>query len=290
MKDNAPMMNSPTLRGRRLAIAGIGASLGLGISHSARAATAPPPALRIAGPASGTGGLALLGQAYMRAHPGAQITVLAATGNAGGIQAVIDGHAEIAVSHRPPTLAERRRAALDVLPYSRTPFVLAVHRELGVERLSLAELAVLYREEAPAFRNGRRARPVLHLADSLDTELLRSMSPAVAAGLEQAAARCGLLDAATDAQAADFIERTPGAFGPTTLALIESDMRPLRPLVIEGFPTPTPEHVTSGRYPWSKPVLLVHAGEPTPAVQQFLDFACSGGARKLLAMAGHCTG
>jgi phosphate transport system substrate-binding protein len=111
----------------------------------------------------------------------------------------------------------------------------------------------------------------------------------VAVGLEQAASRCGVLDAATDAHCADLIERTPGAFGPSTLALIESDMRPLHALTIDGFPSPTPQNVTSGRYPWSKPLLLVHAGEPEAPVSAFVDFVTSQGARRLLAMTGHCT-
>lgn len=285
---NPCSFSNASLVRRRLLGAGAAAALGLGAMPRAWAAVSEP--LRIAGTASGTAGLALLGQAYKRAHPAAQIEVLPASGSAGGIRAVIDGRADLAVSHRPPTLAERSRAALDTLPYSRTPFVLAVHRELGIDRLSADELAALYRDEAATFGNGRRARPVLHLADTLDTELLRSISPKVAAGFEQAAARCGALDAASDAHAADLIERTPGAFGPATLALIEAEMRPLKALTIEGFPAPTPEQVTSGRYPWSKPVLLVHAGEPSAAVQRFVDFACSSGARKLLAMAGHCTG
>lgn len=287
--------SSAPARGRRVALAALGIGFG-GLTAPAQRAMAaaalqshlPAATLRIAGTASGTAGLGLLASAYMRAHPGARVEVLPPTGSAGGIRAVIEGGADLAVSHRPPTLAERARAALDVMPYSRTPFVIAVHRDLGIERIGTAELAALYREDAPAFGNGRRARPVLHMADALDTALLRSLSPAVAAAFDHAAARCSTLDAATDAHCADLIERTPGAFGPSTLALIESEQRPLTPLAIDGFPAPTPEHVTSGAYPWSKPLLLVQAGSPAPAVGRFVDFACSAPARRLLAMAGYC--
>lgn len=289
--------HDPTALQRRRALATLAAGLGAGwlpCQHAAAAAARPnhlPAAtLRIAGTASGTAGLALLASAYTRAHPGARVEVLPATGSAGGIRAVIEGDADLAVSHRAPTLAERARAALDVLPYSRTPFVIAVHRDLGIEGLRPSELAALYREEAPTFGNGRRARPVLHLADALDTELLRSVSPAVATAFDHAVARCNLLDAATDAHCADLIERTPGAFGPSTLALIESERRPLKALAIAGFPAPTPENVTSGAYPWSKALLLVHTGTPAPMVGRFVDFACSAPARRLLAMAGCCAG
>lgn len=282
------------VRRRRLLLGGAGTALGLAlapwrIAHANPADAAAAPVVRIAGTASGTAGMALLASAYMRAHPGTRVEVTPATGNAGGIRAVIDGRADLAMSHRAPNFAERALAPLEALPYARTPFVLAVHRDLGIERLSTAELAALYRDESPSFRNGRRARAVLHLADTLDTELLRSMSPAVAAGLEQAAGRCGVLDAATDAHCADLVERTPGAFGPSTMALIDSEMRPLTPLAIDGFPPPTPENVTSGHYPWSKPLLLVQRDVPTRHAAAFVDFVCSPGARRLLATTGYCT-
>jgi len=282
---------------RRRVLTALGAGLGTGFAPwqhafaaAARPSHLPAATLRIAGTASGTAGLALLASAYARAHPGARVEVLPPTGDAGGIRAVIEGEADLAVSHRPPTLAERERAPLDVLPYSRTPFVIAVHRDLGLERIRPEELAALYRADAAAFGNGQRARPVLHLADALDTTLLRSISPAVAAGFDQAAARCSLLDADNDAHCADLIERTPGAFGPSTLALIESSQRPLKALSIDGFPAPTPAHATSGAYPWSKALLLVHTGAAAPAVGRFVDFACSAPARRLLAMAGYCAG
>ena len=47
--------------------------------------------------------------------------------------------------------------------------------------------------------------------------------------------------------------------------------------------------MTSGRYPWSKPLLLVHAGEPAAHLSAFIDFVDSQGARKMLAMTGYCT-
>jgi phosphate transport system substrate-binding protein len=290
-------LGNPADTRRRRVLATLGTGLGCGLVpwRRARAATTwpshlPAATLRIAGTASGTAGLALLARAYTRAHPGTRVEVLPPSGDAGGIRAVIEGEADLATSHRPPTLAERARAPLDVLPYARTPFVIAVHRELGVERIAPAALAALYRDDAATFGNGRRARPVLHLSDALDTALLRSISPAVAAAFDHAATRGSRLDAGTDAHCADLIERTPGAFGPTTLALIESDRRPLRPLAIDGFPAPTPEHAASGAYPWSKAMLLVHTGSPPAAVSRFVDFACSAPARRLLAMAGCCAG
>lgn len=285
-------MTNPPAMARRRALVCAGFTAASAAWHRAWAHTpdrdTAVPVVRLTGPASGTCGLALLAAAYMRARPGTSVQVQPATGSAAGIRALIEGRADLAMSHRAPTFAERALAPLQALPYARTPFVLAVHRDLGIERIGIAELAALYREESPSYRNGRRARAVLHLADTLDTELLRSMSPAVAAGLERAAGRCGTLEAATDAHCADLIERTPGAFGPLTRGLIDSEMRPLKALAIEGFPEPTPHNVTSGRYPWSKPLLIVHGSEPSAAVAEFIAFVDSQGARRLLAMTGYC--
>jgi ABC-type phosphate transport system substrate-binding protein len=64
-------------------------------------------------------------------------------------------------------------------------------------------------------------------------------------------------------------------------------MRSLTPLAIDGFPARTPDNVTSGRYPWSKPLLLVQRDEPGRHVAAFVDRVCSPGARRLLAMTGY---
>jgi phosphate transport system substrate-binding protein len=242
--------------------------------------------LRITGTGSATGGMQLLLEAFMRAQPGAQGEVLPALGSAGGIRALIDGKIDVAVSNRAPNDKERALAPLNAITYARTPLVIAVHKGLGVTALTSEQLAALYGEGAPTFANGRRARPVLRLADATDTAIVKSISPLVAAAVEAAAARRGLLDGTTDSDTADLLERTPGAFGPSTLALIESEKRPLVALAIDGV-TPSLVNLANGTWKPHKLLIMVLAEKPSPLVQQFVAFIQSAPGRRIMAAAGH---
>ena len=92
--------------------------------------------------------------------------------------------------------------------------------------------------------------------------------------------------AGTDQDAADDLERIPGAIGATTLALIFSEKRKLRALKLDGK-EPSAKHLASGAYPHFKRFFLV-AGSPRPAAANaFLAFVQSPAGRKVLQDTGH---
>ena len=265
-------------------------ALVLGLALTTLAAFNMPAAaqerLRVTGTGSGTGGMQLLMQAFVRAHPGVQGEVLPALGSAGGIRAMIDGKIDLAVANRPPNDKEQAMAALDNVAYARTPLVIAVHKDLGVSAITSDQLAGLYGAGLRNFPNGRRARPVLRMSDPTDTAIVKSISPAVAVAVDAAAARRGMLDGTTDSDTANLLERTPGAFGPSTLALIESEKRPLTALAIDGV-APTLANMASGQWKFHKPLYMVMPAKPSAQVEQFVAFVQSTEGRRILAAAGH---
>ena len=95
-----------------------------------------------------------------------------------------------------------------------------------------------------------------------------------------------MLDGATDSDTADLLERTPGAFGPSTLAAIESERRPLVPLTIDGV-APSLDNLANDRRKLHKPLIMVLPAKPSPQTVQFVAFARSAGGRRILAAAGH---
>lgn len=242
--------------------------------------------VRVSGTGSGTGGMRLLAQAFMQANPAVRIDVQPALGSTGGISALMAGQIELAVSNRPPKLAELATLPLLSIEYARTPFVVAVHKDLGVSALTSAQLAALFAEGAATFPNGKRARPVLRLSDDTDTALLKSFGPAVAAAVDAALTRRGMLTADTDSEAADLVERTSGAFAGSTLALIESEKRPLIGLAIDGQ-GPTVAALADGSYPYFKPLYLIVNPQAALDTKRFAVFVQSAPGRALLRAHGH---
>ena len=161
-----------------------------------------------------------------------------------------------------------------------------MHKNLGVTSITSDQLAVLYGAGAPAYPNGHRARPVLRMSDATDTRIVRSISPAVAAAVDAAASRRGMLDGTTDSNTADLLESTPGAFGPSTLALIESEKRPLVALSIDGV-SPSLANLDNGQWKLQKPLFLVMPEDLSPQAQRFVEFVQSTEGRFIIASVGH---
>ena len=243
-------------------------------------------ALRVGGTGSGVGGMRLVAEALAR-QPGAPaVEVLPAFGSAGGIAALIEGRLDIAVTNRLPNAAESARAGFKVQEYARTPFVMAVHRNLGLQALTGAQFAALYAEGAAVYPNGQRARPVLRLPEEIDSKLVAALVPAAGPPHEAAQARKGMLRAATDAEAAEMVEKVPGAFAASTLAQIESERRPLVALTIDGR-VPTTAALASGQYPHFKPLYLIVRANADARTNRFVDFILSDAGQSVLAAHGH---
>ena len=242
--------------------------------------------VRVTGTGSGTGGMRLLAQAFMQANPALKVEVLPALGSSGGISALMAGQIELAVSNRPPKPAEIDKLAMLSVEYARTPFVVALHKDLGIGALTSAQLAALFAEGAATFPNGKRARPVLRLSDAGDTALLKSFGPAVAAAVDAANQRRGMLNADTDSDAADLVESTSGAFAGSTLALIESEKRPLVGLVIDGK-APTVAALLDGSYPYFKSLYMIIGAQAGAESKRFAAYLQSAPGRALLRAHGH---
>ena len=260
-------------------------SLALGCALLGIHSTVAAAELLINGTGSGTGGMQLVAQAFMQANPDVQVVVQPAIGSAGGIRAVAAGKLSLALSNREPNEAERASAPLAVVEYARTPFVVAVHKSLGLVALTGDQLAALFAPGA-TYPNGQRARPVLRRTDAGDTALLKSMAAALPAAVDAASERRGMMDAATDSEAADMITNTPGAFAASTLALIASENRPFVALAIDGR-EPTVDALAKGSYPFQKRLFAITAKAPSPEVARFIAFLRSPATQALLRAHGH---
>ena len=266
----------------RLSVAGLFACL---LIQSAAAQTV----VRSNGTGSGTGGtggMLRLARAFMQAHPNVKVEVQPALGSSGGISALIAGQIELAVSNRPPRDSELARLPMQSTEYARTPVVIAVGRDLGVTALTSTQLAALFAEGAATYPNGQRARPVLRLSDAGATELLKSFSPEVATAVDAASKRRGMLNANTDSEAADLVEHTAGAFALSTLALIDSEKRPLTALAIDRR-VPTVANLLDGSYPFYKSLWMVVASNATAQTKLFAGFVQSAPGQAVLRAHGH---
>jgi phosphate transport system substrate-binding protein len=249
------------------------------------AAGAGADLVRISGTGTALGAMRQLAAAFEKAHPGHAVSMLPSVGSSGAIRAVADGALDVGISGRELEPAERIRG-LVAMTYARTPFVLAVGPRVGVTSITATELARIYRGEATRWPDGERIRLVMRPRFDVDTVTIRAISPELAAAMDAAMAREGLVMAATNQDCDETLARTPGSIGPSSLTQILTEQNALRALHWEGV-APTLENLASGAYPMGKPLLLVVRAAPDRAVRRFVAFLGTAEARRILEQAGN---
>ncbi len=252
---------------------------------AAAGARAEEVRLRVSGTGAALGTMRRLAALFEKVNPGLRVELLPSTGSSGAFRAVADGALDVGLSGRPPGPGERA-LRLVTMPYARTPFVLAAGPRAEVTGITTDEAVRIYRGEIQRWPNGERVRVVLRPRGDVDTLILRSISREMAAAVDAAHAREGMLLATTNQQCDRILLRTPGAIGPSTLTQILAEGTPIRPLSWNGVP-PTVENLASGAYPLEKTLHVVVRPSPKPAVQRFLAYLASPEARTVLERTGN---
>ncbi len=237
--------------------------------------------LTVGGTGTALGSMRLLAAEFNARNPDAPVTIVPSLGSSGGIRAVLGGAIGLAVTSRPLNDGERRQGAAET-EYARTPFVFAVAADSRVAAITAGELADIYSGKKAVWADGTPVRIVLRPENDVDTELVMNLSPDIRRGVLAAHARSGVRLAVNDQDAANDIERISGAIGPTTLALIASEKRPLRALTFDGR-EPTAANGASGSYPYFKRLYLVTGVRRTASAERFIAFVQSPEGRRILA-------
>lgn len=242
--------------------------------------------IRVSGSGSGMGTMQLLAQAFEKQQAMHRIEVLPALGSTGGLKALRAGQLQLAVSAR-ALKDEEKAAGLRPQRYGVSPLAVVTHPSVPATAMTRDRLALLLSGKEARWPNGQVVRVVLRPTSDADHLLLASLSPAVAEALRVAHQRPGMVVAQTDSEAANYVERTPGALAALTLAQVASEQRQVSVLSIDGVAA-TPAMVEAGRYPMLKDQILVLRSDASEAVRAFAAFvADSPEAAVILRRTGH---
>ncbi len=242
--------------------------------------------LKIGGTGGALGVMHVIGYAFKKENPkAAEVAIVPGLGSGGGKKALMGGALDIAVTSRPGQELEKLDGAVVYL-YGRAPFVFAASKKVRASDLKTRDLIDIYNGKKISWPDGERLRLILRPETDSDTELLKSISPAMAEAVKSALVRAGMKIAVTDEDSADAIESTPGGFGTSILPLILSEKRSMKVLAINGV-IPSPKTIGDGTYPWFKSFYLITKGEPTGPARQLIDFVLSPRGCALLLKLGH---
>lgn len=259
-------------RGRTRAIA---LALLLGFCNAAAS-----EGLTIGGTGAALGTMRLLANEFTARNPDITVTIVPNLGSGGSIKAVLGGVIGLAVTSRALKESEKKLGAVET-EYARTPFVFAVSTQSWVTAVTARELADIYAGKMATWADGSPVRVVLRPASETDTTIVENISADIRRAVVAANARPGVRVAINDQDAANDIEKIPGAIGPSSLALIVSENRALRALKLDGI-EPTALNAAAGTYPYYKSLFLVTGTKRPATVALFIAFVQSTVGRKII--------
>ena len=241
--------------------------------------------LTIVGSGTDLGTFKLLAERFTYKYPDVQIHILPSIGSGGSIRALNKNDIDIALLSRPPKDSEKK-SHITFLHYATTPLVFAVHINFEIENVTSQQIAAFYSGTETQWNNGTPVRPILRPKHDSDTLLINAQLN-ITDEKNMAHSRKGLPVALSDQDAADMIATVNGAFGPSTLALILAEKRPLKALSLDGIAA-NPSNLQQGKYPLHKPLYMAYANNNTKQyLEKFISFLQSKEGQDILNSTGH---
>ncbi len=241
--------------------------------------------VKIGGTGAALGTMRVLAEAFKKLHPDTKVVIVPGLGSSGGRKALLGGVIDMAVTSKGGKGEEKLDGAIAVL-YGRTPFVFATSTKNPASAMTTQEIVEIWNGKITAWPNGQRLRLILRPEADSDTEVLKTLSPAMEQAVKSALSRRGMRMAITDGDSADAIETVQGALGTSSLALMVSEKRSLKALALNGV-TPSTKTIADGTYPYVKSMYLLTGSRPSQATQEFVSFVRSGRGREILGQLGH---
>jgi phosphate transport system substrate-binding protein len=263
----------------RWAFAALGGALFVAtLAGGCRPASPPTRNLVLAGSRTMAPLMEEVGRRFEQKHPDVRVFVEPA--NVGRTLAdTRSGLADLGMLGRPLRAGE---AGLHGFPVARDGVAFIVHRDNPVKKLSPAQLTAVFTAAVTNWRDvGRPSQPVTVVRPADGMALREVFLEHFQLPLQQVATMpAGVGSCEHIVQA---VAERPGAIAYVPLGCAEtaSARLPIRLLPLGGVPA-TLAQVRSGRYPFTRPLLLLTREPPAGLLRDFIDFAQSDQVRDLI--------
>jgi len=216
------------------------------------------------------------------ALPAKKILIFVTGGGSGfGVKAAMDGTAHLGMASSPLKAEEKQKLGQhEAILVSRDAVAFAVNAQCPLAKkdgLTRQEVVRIFSGEAKTFRDLDPSFPdkpiLVQMRDAAggSTEILQKEI------LKERTFSPGAIQVPSQGANMRKLESNPSAIGYlSSVVALQSDR--LKVFAYEGV-APTNENVLSGRYPVTRPLLMVAKGTPGPAARKFLDYLLGEGQR-----------
>jgi phosphate transport system substrate-binding protein len=229
--------------------------------------------------------VAALAQAYREHNPGVTIEIGQGLGTKARLKALAEGRIDIAMASHGLVIADVVKQGMAVEEIAKVAVVFGVNAAVPVRTLADAQVCELYSRRLVQWKDvGGPDLPVVAMTrpeSEVDTEVVRAR----VACLKDLKMPKGVQTMSKSGDMARALAATTGAFGMTTMTVVEQSGAKIRPVWLNGV-EPSAENVRSGAYSLTRDSFLVTKAGPSPAVARFLAFVGSAEGKRVITANG----
>ncbi len=218
----------------------------------------------------------LLAEEYMSRHSGSHIYVQGG-GSTAGIEAALSGAANIGMSSRSLTDAEKKLYAVTI---AKDAIAIIVHPSNPLRDLPLDKMREVFSGKIANWKELGGANHPIDIVTREEGSGTRESFQKFVMGKEDIS--LGALVQDSNGAVRQVISSDPNAIGYISLGLVNEQVKALK---ISGA-EPNLTNVYNGKYTLVRPFLFVFSGEPAGEAKSFLEFVLSPQAQKLLLKEG----
>jgi len=218
----------------------------------------------------------LLAEEYMSRHSDSHIYVQGG-GSTAGIEATINGAANIGMSSRSLTDSEKKLYAVTI---AKDAIAIIVHPSNPIGNLSLDQIRDVFSGKIANWKELGGPNHPIDIVTREEGSGTRESFQKFVMGKEDIS--LGALVQDSNGAVRQVISSDPNAIGYISLGLVNEQVKALRITGVQ----PNLENVNNGRYTLVRPFLFVFSGEPAGEAKSFLEFVLSPSAQKLLLKEG----
>lgn len=229
--------------------------------------------IRINGSGSALDMMKPLAAAYQKGNRNVRIVMEKPLGSSGAVKALLAGALDLVISSKPLKPEDLANGAR-LRPYGKTPLVIIAEKGVPKKNITTKELEDIHTGTSTSWSNGEKIRLIMRPQTDVDSTILSSLSPGMAAAMATARSRPGMIVAITDPEAYATVSRTPGGIGASGLTSIMAEKIRVTPLTLNGI-TASLKTLANGVYPLAKEISLVTTSKTPLAAHKLISFIMS---------------
>lgn len=229
--------------------------------------------------------VAALAKSYQAQHVGTTIDIGKGMGTKARIEALADGRIHIAMASHGLNVREIEKQGMAVYEIAKVAVVFGVNASVPAGSLTDAQVCDIYSGRTTNWKvlggPDLSIAPFARPDSEVDTEVVRDQIQCLKTMRFPETVRI----APKTPEMADALANTPGAFGMTTMTVVEQSQGRVKALSLRGV-APTPENVQRRTYTLTRDSFLVVKSQPSPATARFIEFVRSAAGQEVIAANG----